>query len=201
MDRILSKENLQEWTEPYGMTIIAASACVILLVAPDRSMLSAVFGLAFMYFWVYFFHRALHFLPTEGPLKYINTHWIFHHQPLKILDRRVELLLETVNDLVMSLIVLWLQGMTGIWIIPTSVILFYAIWYTSVHIVNYSIIGSPVHRNHHKNVGTNFGPDVLDHLFGTNHEPEKEDIIYLAPNLVIAFGIVFLLKQCIKWKD
>jgi sterol desaturase/sphingolipid hydroxylase (fatty acid hydroxylase superfamily) len=101
----------------------------------------------------------------------------------------------------MSLTVLWLQAMTSIWIVPTSVILFYAIWYTSVHIVNYSIIGSQVHKDHHKNVGTNFGPDVLDQLFGTNHEPVKEDLISLAPNMIIAFGVVFLLKQCIKWVD
>jgi len=198
---MMSKESLQDWIDPYGITIIAASAFVILLVAPERSMVSAILGLSFMYFWVYFFHRALHFLPTEGPLKYINTHWIFHHQPLKILDRRVELALEMVNDLAMSLTVLWIQGMTGIWVVPTSVILFYAIWYTSVHIVNYSVIGSQIHRDHHKNVGTNFGPDVLDHAFGTNHESKKEDLIDLAPNMVITFGIVMLLKQTIKWVD
>lgn len=183
------------------MTILAAGACAVLLTTPDRTVVSAIFGLSFMYFWVYFFHRALHYLPTEGPLRYLNTHWIFHHQPLKILDRRVELALEMINDLLMSLTVLWLQGMLNIWIIPTSVILFYALWYTSVHIVNYSIIGSPVHRDHHKNVGTNFGPDVLDQLFGTNHMPTKEDLIPLAPNMVVAFGVVFLLKQCIKWVD
>ena len=113
----------------------------------------------------------------------------------------MELGLEMINDLAMSLTVLRLQGMLGIWIIPTSVILFYALWYTSVHIVNYSIIGSPVHKDHHKNVGTNFGPDVLDHMFGTNHEPVKEDLIPLAPNMVIAFGAVMFLKQCIKWVD
>ena len=199
--RIFGKENLLDWIDAYGMTILAAGACAVVLTTPDRSISATIFGLSFMYFWVYFFHRALHYLPTEGPLRYLNTHWIFHHQPLKILDRRVELALEMINDLAMSLSVLWLQGMTNIWIVPTSVILFYAIWYTSVHIVNYSIIGSQVHRDHHKNVGTNFGPDVLDQLFGTNHESTKEDLIPLAPNMVIAFGIVFLLKQCINWVD
>ena len=200
--RIFGKDNLLDWVDNYGLTIMAAGACSILLTAgsnPEHSLWHVIFGLSFMYFWVYFFHRALHYLPTEGPFRYLNTHWVFHHQPLKILDRRVELALEAANDLGMSLSVLWLQHMTGVRIVPTSVVLFYALWYTSVHIVNYSIIGSPVHRDHHKNVGTNFGPDVLDQLFGTNHEPYKEDLIPLAPNMVISFGVVTLLKQCFNW--
>lgn len=201
MERIFGKENLLDWLDNYGIAILSAGAFSILLSSPERNICSAILGISIMYFWVYFFHRALHFLPTEGPFKYINTHWIFHHQPLKILDRRVELLLEAINDMSMSLTVMLLQYLTGLWIVPLSIILFYGIWYTSVHIVNYSIIGSQVHRDHHKNVGTNFGPDVIDQLFGTNHEPTKEDLIPLSVNAVIAFGLVFLFKECIQWID
>jgi len=199
MERIFGKDNLLDWLNHYGISILAAGAFAILLASPEAGIVETILGLSIMYFWVYFVHRALHFLPTEGPLKYINTHWIFHHQPLKLLPRSIELFLETINDMVMSLSVLAIQYITGIWIVPPSIILFYGIWYTSVHIVNYSIIGSQVHRDHHKNVGTNFGPDVIDQMFGTNHEPMKEDLIPLAPNMVIAFGIVFALKQCIHW--
>lgn len=201
MNHIFCKENILDWLHHYGISILAAGAFAVLLTYPDAGFLRTIVGLTIMYFWVYFVHRALHYLPTEGPLKYINTHWIFHHQPLKLLPRWFELFLETLNDMAMSLSVLLLQYATGTWIVPTSIILFYAIWYTSVHIVNYSIIGSQVHRDHHKNVGTNFGPDVIDHMFGTNHEPTKEDLIPLSPNMVIAFGIVFVLKQCIHWID
>jgi sterol desaturase/sphingolipid hydroxylase (fatty acid hydroxylase superfamily) len=199
MDRIFGKENLLEWLNNYGISIVSAGAFAILLASPEAGIVQSILGLSIMYFWVYFVHRALHFLPTEGPLRYLNTHWIFHHQPLKLLPRPVELCLETINDMVMSLSVLVIQYLTGIWIVPPSIILFYALWYTSVHIVNYSIIGSPVHRDHHKNVGTNFGPDVIDQMFGTNHEPTKEDLIPLSPNMVLAFSIVFALKQCIHW--
>ncbi len=201
LNRIFGRTNLLEWIDAYGLMIMVAGAFAVLLVQPERGFIGAIGGLTFMYFWVYFFHRALHFLPTEGPLKYINTHWIFHHQPLKILDRRVELLLEGINDMAMSLTVLWLQGMTGIWLVPTSIILFYAIWYSSVHIVNYSILGSDVHRDHHRNVGTNFGPDVLDQLFGTSHTGIKEDLVPFAVNMVVAFLVVLGLKQIIQWRD
>jgi hypothetical protein len=201
LNRIFGRTNLLEWIDAYGLMIMVAGAFAVLLVQPERGFIGAIGGLTFMYFWVYFFHRALHFLPTEGPLKYINTHWIFHHQPLKILDRRVELLLEAINDMAMSLTVLWLQGMTGIWLVPTSIILFYAIWYSSVHIVNYSILGSDVHRDHHRNVGTNFGPDVLDQLFGTSHTGIKEDLVPFSVNMVVAFLVVLSLKQWLQWRD
>ena len=201
LTRIFGRTNLLDWIDAYGLVILVAGAFAVLLVQPERGFVSAIGGLTIMYFWVYLFHRALHFLPTEGPLKYINTHWIFHHQPLKILDRRVELFLEAINDMAMSLTVLWLQGMTGVWLVPTSIILFYAIWYSSVHIVNYSIIGADVHRDHHRNVGTNFGPDVLDQLFGTSHTGVKEDLVPFAVNMVVAFLVVLSLKQFVQWRD
>ena len=196
MEDTFGKDNILDWLNKYAITILVGGAFAILLAAPEAGPFTAILGISIMYFWVYFVHRALHFLPTEGPFRFLNTHWIFHHQPLKILPRWLELCLETVNDLCMSLSFLVLQYITGVHIVPTSIILYYAIWYTSVHIVNYSIIGSPVHKDHHKNVGTNFGPDVVDHFFGTNHEPTKEDLIPLSPNMVFAFGFVFALKQC-----
>lgn len=201
MEHIFGKENLQDWLDNYGLSILFAGAFCIILCSPERNIVEAILGISIMYFWVYFVHRGLHFLPTEGPFRYLNTHWIFHHQPLKILDRRVELMLETLNDMTMSLCIIFLQMLTGVWIVPTSIVLFYGIWYTSVHIINYSIIGSQVHRDHHKNVGTNFGPDVVDQLFGTNHEPTKEDLIPFAINSVVAFVVVLLLKECFPWKD
>lgn len=201
MTHRFDKETILDWVNHYGVAILAAGAFSTLLTAPESGLFRTFIGLSIIYFWVYFVHRALHYLPTEGPFKYINTHWIFHHQPLKILPRWFELVLETINDMSMSLSFLLLQYMTGIWIVPVSIILFYGIWFTSVHIVNYSIIGSQVHRDHHKNVGTNFGPDVIDHMFGTNHEPTREDLIPLSPNIIFAFAATAGLKQCIHGID
>jgi len=199
MESIFGEENLLDSLNKYGLSIVAAAAFSILLASPETGFFQSIVGICIMYFWVYFVHRLLHYLPTEGPFRYLNLHWIFHHQPLKLLPRPIELFLETLNDMNMSLSVFFIQYMTGIWIVPPSIILFYAIWYTSVHIVNYSIIGSPIHRDHHKNVGTNFGPDVIDQMFGTNHESTKEDLILISPNMVIAFGIVFVLKEYVDW--
>ena len=172
-----------------------------ILSSPERHWFHAGFGLVVMYFWVYLIHRGIHALPKTGIFEYINTHYLFHHQPLKLIDRRVELMLETVTDMSMSLSLLALQWATGVWFVPTSVILFYAFTYTSTHIFNYSIIGSETHRNHHKNLDTNFGPDTLDHLFGSNYDDTMEDLMPIAINGVCSFAVVYALKQHFKWKD
>jgi sterol desaturase/sphingolipid hydroxylase (fatty acid hydroxylase superfamily) len=201
MEHIFSKENISDWLAHYGMTIFIGAALSVILCSPERNGIIAIVGILIAYFWAYFAHRLIHVLPTEGPLKYLNTHWIFHHQPLKILDRRVELFFEFINDMCMSLSLLLIQYISGVWIVPTSVIVFHALWYSSVHIFNYSIIGSTIHRDHHAHVYKNFGPDVIDNLFGTNHDNIKEDILYLTPNAVLAFAATLLLKQAIQWKD
>lgn len=201
MTHIFDKANILDWLRHYGVPILAAGAFATVATYPDAGFFRTMIGLSIMYFWVYFVHRALHFLPTEGPLRYLNTHWIFHHQPLKILPRWFELFLEAINDMGMSLSFLVVQYITGTRFVPLSLILFYGIWFTSVHIVNYSIIGSQVHRDHHKNVGTNFGPDVIDQMFGTNHEATREDLMLLSPNIIISFAIVYVLKQYFHWID
>ena len=100
----------------------------------------------------------------------------------------------------MSFSVLGVQWLTGIWIVPVSVILFYACVYTSAHIVNYSMIGSQTHRNHHKDLTTNYGPDTLDHFFGTNYDDTFEDLTPISLNAIGSFVVVYGLKQCLDWK-
>ena len=93
-----------------------------------------------------------------------------------------------------ALSILALQYITGIWIVPVWIVVFYAIVWTSTHIINYSIVGSETHRNHHRHVHTNFGPDTMDHLFGTNYDDTMEDIAPVALNAIIAFPITLGLK-------
>lgn len=184
-----------------GITITVLFICAVLLVSPERYWLSAGFGIGFMYFWVYFVHRGIHAIPKDSIINQFNTHYLFHHQPEKLLDRRIELMFETITDLGMSLSVWFIQWLTGVWLIPLSVILLYAITYSSTHIFNYSIVGSETHRNHHKDTDTNYGPDTLDHLFSTSYDGKFEDLTPIALNAVCAFIVVYGLKYYFGWKD
>ena len=151
------------------------------LVSP-RSPWVAIAGLFIAFAWIYFVHRAVHLLPTSGPISYLNPHVFFHHDHDKSIDRRLELFMETINDTLMNLSLIPFQWLLGVQIVPTSVIVYHAITYVSVHIFNYSVVGSPTHRNHHKHMYTNYGPDPMDHIFGTSTYGVLEDLMPVTMN-------------------
>ena len=195
------RDSVMKFVGTTSLTSLVLLVFSIVLSSPEKEWYQAVIGLMIMYVWVYFVHRSLHSLPMDNFLQNFNTHYIFHHGPEKILDRRIELAIEMVNDFFMSFSVLVVQWITGIWIVPISVILFYAFTYTSAHIINYSIIGSETHRKHHINMHTNFGPDTLDHIFGTSFDGKFEDLMPISVNAIGAFVAVYILKDHIQWKN
>jgi hypothetical protein len=173
----------------------------ILIVYPDRDIFQIIFGVFFVQFWSYFVHRLGHEMPTDGIIGMFNTHWHFHHQPTKILPRGVELFIEGLTDVFLNFTLLIIQLVTGVMFVPFSIILLNAIIYTSIHIVNYSIIGSPTHKKHHLNHNTNFGPDTWDHIFSSSEDGEIEDLTHICFNTVVAFVVVLALKRHFGWID
>lgn len=198
---MLSKDQWLQASNAYAVSIISALVFSIVLCSPECDGLRAVLGMSFMFVWVYLVHRFLHLLPRTGPLRYLNWHWIFHHEPLPGISRGVSLGIEAINDLGVNLSVLLIQLFTGWYAVPFSVVLLHTIWYTSVHIVNYSLIGSPVHKHHHTQDDVNFGPDVMDHIYGTNQSTHHEDLLPMCVNLMVAFLIVYALKKTVHWVD
>jgi hypothetical protein len=140
-------------------------------------------------------------MPKDGILGMLNTHWQFHHQHNKLLDRRLELFIELLTDIFMNFTLLIIQWYLGIWFVPFSIILYNALLYTSVHIINYSIIGSETHKKHHLNHDTNFGPDTMDQIFSSSEDGELEDMTPIIINTSIACGVVYFLKQHYGWAD
>jgi len=175
----------------------------VLLVTPEWNPFAALIAMHIMYFWVYVVHMGLHWLYDNDILKWMNTHLMYHHQDkdCKFLDRRTELFFEFFTDMGMCLSPLVIQYVTGIWLVPPSIVLLYGFTYTSIHMINYSIFGADTHRNHHKDPTKNFGADGMDHLFGTNYDDSMEDIMPYTFNAMLAAAAVYMLKQYIGWKD
>ena len=151
-----------------------------------------------MHGWVYFIHRGLHVLPKWGVLEYLNTHMNFHHQEDKPLSRPIELFFEVLTDLGMNLLVIPIQYMIGLNVIPLPCILLFTFAYTSIHLFNYSIIGSLFHRRHHLTVNKNFAPDAMDHILGTNYNDEYEDLVPMTLNVLISCGILYYFMYPLK---
>jgi sterol desaturase/sphingolipid hydroxylase (fatty acid hydroxylase superfamily) len=182
-------------------TIFVIWICSIFLAYPDRNLVQITVGVIFVEFWIYFIHRLGHSMPKDGILGMLNTHWQFHHQHHKLLDRRVELIIEMFTDLSMNFTLLGIQWLTGVWFVPFSIILYHALVYTSVHIINYSMVGSETHKKHHLNHDTNYGPDTMDHIFASSEDGELEDMTPILINAFLGFGLVFYLKSVYGWTD
>jgi hypothetical protein len=76
-------------------------------------------------------------------------------------------------------------------------ILFFTLCYIFVHFINYSTFHvNNVHEYHHKDTQKNFGPDFLDILLNTKHDPEHnlEDTTHYIYAIVLSLGITFMVK-------
>lgn len=182
-------------------TIMLIWVLSLILSYPDRNIVQITIGIIFAQFWSYFTHRLGHEMPTEGILGMLNTHWNFHHQKSKLLPRWFELSIEAYTDMGLNMSLLYIQMFSGIMFVPLSLLIFNALIYTSTHIVNYSNFGSSIHKKHHLNHKTNFGPDTWDHLFSSSEDGEIEDMTLICINAVAAFCIVYTMKKWIGWID
>ena len=82
---------------------------------------------------------------------------------------------------------------------PPVVVLLSVLTYTSYHFVNYTVLKqSTVHRDHHLRGHCNFGPDWLDHAFGTSCTGEVENTNVVSVNLVIITAVLWLFLKLEK---
>ena len=168
----------------YLLAFMSFFISALLIASPSTPWYQTFMAVPIVHTWIYLVHRLLHHVPIEGVWGYINTHMRFHHEFEKTLPRGLELFFECITDLSMNLLLLLIQYLTGIYIVPVSTIVLFTLSYMTVHIINYSIIGSKFHRLHHETIDKNFAPDALDHMFGTNYDDSYEDINAFALNAI-----------------
>jgi hypothetical protein len=160
-------------------------------------------GILNMPLWLYLSHRFLHILPKNSVALYPVFHiWGHHGQPKPIPNRTLELFAETVWEIFFWIFLpIWLQYITGFHFIPTSIVLLSSFMWISIHIINYSIVGSETHSRHHRDTTVNYGPDVIDHLFGTNYDHTHEDTTYYCFNAMWASLAVLCLKHYLQYTE
>lgn len=185
------KEAVLAFFFKYVPQVFIFSICSIILEYPTTPILQLITGIVFIWYWVYFMHRLHHNIPSTGPFYYFNYHVAIHHAKVKVLPRPVELMLEAVQDLVWFFYLYLIQEITNIHIVPNKILLLSATLFTSVHIITYSIVGSEKHGLQHLNPDCNFGPDFLDHIFGTNSDDTFEDMTHYIPNTLILASLIY----------
>ena len=166
-----------------------------ILLDPEESPVLIFIGILIVHIWVYLVHRGLHLIPDLfAP---INTHITYHHESeLKTLPRWLELTFEFGVDMAMVTSLWGVQWLIGISLVPTSMIFLFALAYSSVHLIQYSMIGSDIHRTHHETLVYNYSPDFVDHMFGTNYSTQLENTNMFIPNIL---GSLFVLWPFRQW--
>jgi len=183
------RRRLYEAVKAYGPYLLCSTIINILCIDTETSILSVCTGPGLLSMFGYFFHRLLHILP-ESPL---NTHIYIHHSPHRVVSRELNLLLEILPPLVNTLLFSILQYILNFHIVSYKLLILWTLYYISVHLINYSIIGSVFHEKHHKYKDVNFTADYWDHIFGTNATEECEDLSHTIPNLLVSFILTYTL--------
>ena len=151
-----------------------------------------IFTFIVFIFIAYFYHVVAH---VHKNIFSIVHH--YHHENDNLFSHFIQIVLE----LSIPYPFVMMSYFLGIHIFDPWIILYFMLFYCSVHNINYSIFKvNDVHRLHHTEVNLNFGPDICDVMFGTKHESEKcvENTKHYIPNIIIITGIVVIMKYICK---
>lgn len=146
----------------------------------------------FFMFISYFYHVITH---VHKNIFSIVHH--YHHEHHNNFSHFIQVVLE----LTIPYPFVMMSYLYNINIFNPWIIVYFMLFYCSVHNINYSIFKvNNVHSLHHKEVNVNFGPDICDVLFGTKHASEDcvETTHHYIPNILIITGIVLILKYICK---
>ena len=178
------KKNLVSWL------IIGATVSII----SYPNILLGIATFLFFMFIAYFYHVVTH---VHKNIFSIVHH--YHHEHDNLFSHFIQVVLE----LSIPYPFVMLSYFCNISIFNPWIILYFMLFYCSVHNINYSIFKvNSVHRLHHKEVNVNFGPDICDILFGTKHSSEDcvEDVLVLGVINILSLGIILLFfSSIILW--
>lgn len=184
-------ERLNKAATSYLPMLAIAGICTQALEYKYTPQLQLILASLFVWYWAYGIHRLHHHLPSKGLFLYLNPHMAIHHSHIKFLPRWLELIVETIHNIFWFFLLYLIQECTNIHVAPTSIIILSMLVYSSVHVINYSMFGSEKHRQQHENPDVNFGPDFLDHAFGTNSDEEFENMSHFIPNFLVSTLLIY----------
>ena len=157
------KYTFENYCKSFGLIILTSGVLCMNLVSPDASLIKTSLQVIFLNVWVYWIHRVSHVLPEC----LYNYHIYSHHDKKLDLDRPIELFFEFLTNMSWFMLLIFLQIVTGVYIVPDILTIFIGLWYSSVHVLNLSLIPNIEHKIHHTELNVNYGPPSIDFIFGT----------------------------------
>lgn len=186
-----SREYIKKYINSYLLIIIFAYILSINLVYPKFSMLSIAIQTIAINLWVYLIHVLSHKLPNSV----LNYHIYSHHNKNLQLPRWLELIGEFFCDMSWFFLLAGIKYIFNISYLSYTLIFFVGLWYSSVHVINLSLIKSSEHITHHEEKNYNFGPPYHDMIFGTLKSDNNEIEIYQINNGIVIFLLFNMLSN------
>lgn len=166
---------------------------IAVYVLSHENLLLGVITFIFIIIVSYTHHRDSH--KVKNILSIIHH---YHHENNNFFSHFIQILLElTIIGVFVPIHYLFGTIFFNPWIL-----LFFILFYSSVHNINYSILHvNTVHKLHHEFTETNLGPDICDIIGGTKHYSEKcvENTNHYIPNIIICALFVLITK--FYWKN
>jgi hypothetical protein len=118
---------------------------------------------------------------------------LYHHGNNDFFSHFIQILLEFSS----LLAIIPISYILNINILNPWIVIFFYIFYTTVHNVNYSILHvNTIHEKHHKEFKTNLGPDICDIIFNTKYNiDEVENTDHYIVNIIVSYIIVIYLHK------
>ena len=192
------QQNLNEFASENSVFIFIVSCVSILLIlGTDGNWISGIGTIIFLQFWSYFTHIASH---RNIPI--LNGH-LYHHNPETAHQPFYEVIEWLVNffffgGFILIPLSILIQKYTKIKLgLNLYIVLFWALVYTTYHMLNYHYIDFDTHFNHHQDASmTNFSPEWMDIMFHTKTEGECYENMDSSILNMVVFVIIILV-----WKD
>lgn len=175
----------------------------------DKNYLLALLNFIIFLFISYAIHFVVHMKSKDFFIYNIHT---YHHNYSNWFSFYTELLFEFIFSTGFTFIKLFFQMFCQgeckissfsflIDKISIPLNLFICMIYISIHFINYSLFNvNNIHQLHHKDVHTNYFPDICDIIFNTKYKIENtiENTDHYIPNIIISYLIIALFITIIK---
>jgi len=149
-----------------------------------------------VWFWCY----IMHYLSHCKNLECIGFIHLFHHDP-SYKDSTIFFIIEMFLDIfiyggfILIFIGEIIRKIFSIKLFNNYILFFWAILFSSYHIINLHYLNSPTHKDHHVHNGMlNYGPDWIDIICGTKlNNSEFEDFKSSIINSICTLVIIMIL--------
>jgi len=164
----------------------------IFIISPNNYFKS--FASLILIFLIVYFSHILSHIDSNNIFSLLHR---YHHKNNNFFSHFVQYIVE-LGFPVIFLPIYYIHGTT---IIDEWIIIFSALFYSTIHNINYGYFHvNDVHSMHHKDYLTNIGPDICDIIFGTKNHSNKsvENTNHYIPNIIVVTIIILFFQYLYK---